>query len=756
MVSLDPDIFEQVVAVSHEAARPGEYRPLPDELDAGVREALASLGINRLYLHQADAWAQAAARRHAVITTPSASGKSLCYNLPVLDALARDDRKRALFLYPTKALTQDQVRKLQALKLPFVRPGVYDGDTPTDQRPAIRRRANIILTNPDMLHLGILPHRDTWEDFFFNLEYVVVDEAHTYRGVFGSHMANVLRRLRRVCRVYGSEPVFLLTTATIANPGELAESLTGLEFELVERDGSPRGERQIVFWNPPFIDEALGIRRSVFTEAAVLFADLVAQKTRTMAFARTRKGTELIYKYARERLEELRPELAGAVSPYRGGYTPAQRREIERSLFEGELYGVIATSALELGIDVGGIDAVISAAFPGTVASLRQQWGRAGREGSRSLAVFMAGQDALDQFFAAHPEELLERDVEEAIVDFQNEYIFAGHLGAAAYEAPLGPEDEELFGPSMMLNIESLKYEGKLRESNGRFIWAQPGFPAAGLNLRSTSADSFTIVIEDTGDVLGEVEAERAFVFIHPGAIYMHLGETYQVRRLDLEGRVALVRPVLADYYTQPKKETSIEIMDRVFLRTAAGVGLSFGRVIATEHVVAYQKKSLSENQVLEIVELDLPEQEFRTEGIWFPVGDEVLAGIEPPEVLGGLHALEHGLIALLPLFAMCDRWDIGGLSTEMHWQVGGPAIFIYDGHPGGIGITRRGFDRFEDVAARAGRMISSCRCESGCPSCIQSPKCGNLNEPLSKAAAALMLERMTGGFHEGQAAKRS
>lgn len=743
MVRLDPETFEQIVAVSHEAARPGEFAGLPATLDPRVREALARQGVERLYSHQAEAYAAAAAGRHTVITTASASGKSLCFNLPVLNELARGNKARALYLYPTKALTQDQVRKLQGLKLPFVRPGIYDGDTPSDHRPEIRKRSNILLTNPDMLHVGILPHRDTWEDFFFNLKYVVIDEAHTYRGVFGSHMANVMRRLRRVCRIYGSEPVFLLTTATIANPEELAADLTGLDCEVVARDGSPRGERQIVFWNPPVIDEALGLRKSVFTEAAILFADLVAARTRTLVFARTRKGTELIYKYARERLEEYHPELAGTIAPYRGGYTPAQRREIEKGLFEGKLLGVVSTSALELGIDVGGIDAVVTAAFPGTVASLRQQWGRAGRAAQRSLAVFMAGQDALDQFFAAHPDELLERDVEQAIVDYQNEYIFAGHLGAAAFEAPLEPADEELFGPSMMHAVESLKYEGKLRESGGRFIWARPGFPAADVHLRSTSSDAFTIVVEDTGDVLGEVEAERAFVFVHPGAIYMHLGATYQVRKLDIDGRVALVRPLLADYYTQPKKETSIEIMDRVFLRSAAGVELSFGRVIATEHVIAYQKKSLSENQVLEIVELELPEQEFRTEGIWFPVGDGLLAGIEPPELLGGLHALEHGLIALLPLFAMCDRWDIGGLSTEMHWQVGGPAIFIYDGHPGGIGISRRGFDLFEEVVAATGKLISSCRCESGCPSCIQSPKCGNLNEPLSKDAAGLMLKRM-------------
>jgi DEAD/DEAH box helicase domain-containing protein len=743
MARLSPEKYKQIVAVSHQARRDGELAGIPGSLAASVRDALARTGIEQLYSHQAQAYELAEAGRNVVVTTASASGKSLCFNLPVLNALAADDKSRALYLYPTKALTQDQIRKLQALKLPFVRPGVYDGDTPSDHRPQIRRRSNILLTNPDMLHVGILPHRDSWQDFFFNLKYVVIDEAHTYRGVFGSHMANVMRRLRRICDIYGSKPQFLLTTATIANPGELAASLTGLDCELVDRDGSPRGERQIVFWNPPLVDEALGLRRSVFTEAATLFADLLARRTRTIVFTRTRKGTELVFKYAAQRLEEIEPSLVKSISPYRGGYTPGQRREIEEGLFGGKLLGVVSTSALELGIDVGGIDAVISATFPGTVASLKQQWGRAGRGAQPSLAVYIAGQDALDQFFMAHPDELLERDVESAIMDFQNEQILAGHLGAAAFEAPLAAADERFFGPGMAPAVEALEARGKLRLQGGRHIWASSDFPAAGVHLRSSSADSFTIVVEDTGAVLGQVEAERAFVFVHPGAIYLHLGETWQVRHLDLDGRVALVLPVLADYYTQPKKATMVEIEDRELLRSAGGVELSFGKVLATEHVTAYQKKQLSDNRVLEIVDLELPAQSFHTEGLWFALPEAVTSAVSPPELLGALHATEHGLIAMLPLFAMCDRWDIGGLSTEMHWQTGGPSIFVYDGHPGGIGITRKGFASFEELAASTHGLIAACRCEAGCPSCIQSPKCGNLNEPLSKAGALQVLREI-------------
>ncbi|MBE0429862.1 MAG: DEAD/DEAH box helicase [Thermoleophilia bacterium] len=745
MPRLDPAKYEQIVAVSHQAARPGILKEMPDGVPPEVSGALLAQGISRLYSHQLKAFELATGRRHAVVTTASASGKSLCFNLPVVTALAGNDRSRALYLYPTKALTQDQVRKLQALGLSFVRPGVYDGDTPSDQRPHIRRRANILLTNPDMLHVGILPHHDSWQDFFFNLRYVVIDEAHSYRGVFGSHVANVIRRLRRVCSRYGSDPVFILTTATIANPGELANSLTGQDFELVTGDGSPRGERQIVFWNPLLIDRALGIRKSVFSEAAVLGAELISKGVRTIVFARTRKGAELIYKQTIQRLEQGSPQLIEKVSPYRGGYTPAQRRRIERGLFEGELTGVISTSALELGIDVGGIDAVISATYPGTVASLWQQWGRAGRGAGKSLAVYMAGQDALDQFFALHPDELLEREVESAILDFTNEQIFDSHLGAAAFEFPIESGDREFFGPDVDEAARKLAAHGRLRKQRRRYTWALPDFPAQAIPLRSSSPDSFSIVLEGTGDILGQVEAERAFVFVHPGAIYMHLGETYQVRRLDIDGRAALVNPIVADYYTQPKKETSVEILGREMVRSAAGVELSLGRLLATEQVVAYQKKQLSDNQVLEVVELDLPRQSFHTEGLFFPMEEALLSCVDQPELLGSLHAAEHGLIAILPLFAMCDRWDIGGLSTDYHWQVDAPAIFLYDGHPGGIGINRKGFARFEELVAASHRLISDCPCEAGCPSCIQSPKCGNLNEPLSKWGAIRLLGGMKG-----------
>ncbi|MCL6107201.1 MAG: DEAD/DEAH box helicase [Actinobacteria bacterium] len=743
---LSPETHPEIAAVSHQAARRGSFAEAPSGLPASVRQALARAGVEMIYSHQAEALRLAQEGKNVVVTTASASGKSLCFNLPVLSELAGNRHSRALYLYPTKALTQDQVRKLQSFRLPFAKPGIYDGDTPSEQRTQIRKKANIVLSNPDMLHVGILPHHDSWADFFFNLKYVIIDEAHSYRGVFGSHVANVVRRLRRICALYGSEPQFLLTTATIANPEELAVALTGLGHALVNRDGSPRGERQIVFWNPPVTDKSLGTRKSAFGEASMLLARLLRAGSRTIVFARTRKGAELIFSYTRRLLEE-EPALAAAISPYRGGYTPGQRREIEKGLFEGRLLGVVSTSALELGIDVGGLDAVISVTFPGTVASLRQQWGRAGRGGEQSLAVFIAGLDALDQYFMSHPDQLLERDPEAAILDFTNDQIFSSHLGAAAFEAPLTPADEAYFGSKLAAAAAALVTAGALRQKDGNFVWARPDFPAASISLRSSSADSFAIVQENTGAVIGEVEAERAFIFVHPGAIYLHMGETFQVVSLDLAARVALVRPVLVDFYTQPKKETSVEIEEPLLARTAGGVRLSFGRLLVTEQVIAYQKKLLADNQVLEIVDLELPQQTFVTEGLWFALPEEIYGKIEPRELLGAAHAAEHGLIALLPLFAMCDRWDIGGLSTGMHWQTGGPSIFVYDGHPGGIGITRAGFDEFEELAAGALKLISCCPCESGCPSCIQSPKCGNLNEPLNKEGAIMILQGITRSF---------
>ncbi len=676
----------------------------------------------------------------------------------MLDGIARDPKRRALYLYPTKALAQDQARKLAELRPPGLREAIYDGDTPREDRPAIRRRSNLVLTNPDMLNVGLLPHHKRWGDFLANLEWVVVDEAHTYRGVFGSHVGNVLRRLRRAARIYGTEPRFVLASATIANPRELAERLTGLEFALLDDDGAPQAGREIAMWNPPVIDKKTMTRRSAVSEAADLLAELVTKGVRTICFMKSRRGIELINRFASMKLEEGgQGNLAERIAPYRAGYTPQQRREIEAKLARGDLLAVAATNALELGIDVGELDAAICVNFPGTVASLRQMWGRAGRR-RRGLAVYVAGEDALDQFFCRHPDEFLERPVEAAILDHRNEQIQMQHLVAAAYEAPLGsvPDDDEILGDGWREGADRLVTTGQLRKVRQRYLTRGGDFVAGDISLRSASPDSVAVLDITSGEVLGQVEAERAFSTVHPGAIYLHLGRSYEVAELDLGAGRAAVRPFDGDYYTQVKKETEVYVEETRTTRSALGVELSFGAVSVSEQVIAYQRKRLGDNKVLDIVALDLPEQDFVTQALWYVIGDRMAAALPSEVLLGALHASEHSQIAVLPLIAMCDRWDIGGLSTNVHFQTGAPTIFIYDGHPGGVGITRRGFECFERLVGDADRLIRECPCDDGCPSCVQSPKCGNLNEHLHKGGALELMGMMVKGAGGKRAGRRA
>ncbi len=744
-IAIDPARRDgRIVAASSEEERGAKRIAMPASLDPGFVESLRRAGVERLYSHQGQAL-EAAAHSNLVITSGTASGKSLAFNLPVLDGIARDPKRRALYLYPTKALAQDQARKLGELRPPGLREAIYDGDTPREERPAIRRRNNLVLTNPDMLHVGLLPHHKSWGDFLANLGWVVVDEAHTYRGVFGSHVANVLRRLRRVARAYGAEPRFLLASATIANPVELAERLVGTPFELIDDDGAPRAGREIAMWNPPLLDKASGARRSALSEAAELLADLVSQEVRTICFLKSRRGIELIQRFARDNLAARgKPELAARIAPYRGGYTAQQRREIEARLSAGDLLAVVATDALELGIDVGELDAAICVTFPGTVASLRQMWGRAGRR-RRGLAVYVAGQDALDQFFCRHPEEFLERPVEAAILDHSNEQIAGRHLIAAAYELPLTDADDEIFGEGWRERAERLLGAGELRRAGGKLLPRRSEFVANRIPLRSASADSVAVIERESGEMLGVVEAERAFTTVHPGAIYLHLGRSYEVEQLDIEGRRAVVSAFDGDWYTRPKKETEIYIERTLEQREVAGVQLNFGEVSVTEQVIAFQRVSISEQEPIDIVALELPEQSFVTQALWYVLPERLGGALPADALLGSLHATEHGQIAVLPLIAMCDRWDIGGLSTNVHFQTGRSTIFIYDGHPGGVGITQRGYEEFERLLGDAERLIGECPCESGCPSCVQSPKCGNLNEPLHKAGALELMRTMQG-----------
>jgi DEAD/DEAH box helicase domain-containing protein len=727
---------EELAYLTDEPAREARTAPIPAELHPKLRAALEARGVHELYEHQAAAWEAAARGEHVAVVTGTASGKSLAFNLPVLNALAAEPKKRALYLYPTKALAQDQLRSLTDLKVPRVKPAIYDGDTEAERRWQIRKWSNLVLSNPDMLHVGVLPHHDRWGDVLANLAFVVVDEAHVYRGVFGSHVGNVLRRLRRLARVYGADPQFLFASATIANPADLARSLTGLDVTVVEDDAAPRAERTIALWNPPLLDPELGLRASALGEAARLMAQLVDRGLRTLCFAKSRKSAELIHRFT---LDRLGHEYRDRLSPYRAGYTPAQRRDIEQRLAAGELLGVSATDALELGIDIGLLDCVISTGFPGTVASLRQQWGRAGRRG-HGLAVLVASEDALDQYFMREPETLLRRRVEAAILDHANPRVLDGHVLAAAFEAPLDERDADVLGPEALERAERLP---ELKETPAGWVWGGRDYPAARVPLRSTSPDSFSVVDTTTGSVLGQVERERAYSTVHDGAVYLHLGESYRVAALDLDARQALVSPFSGDLYTQAKKDTTTAIEEPLRTERRLGLELAWGRVSVTEQVVAYQRMS-RDGKVLDLTALDLPPSTFDTEAIWFLPEPRQLEGLERmPKLLGSLHAAEHALIALLPLWAMCDRWDIGGLSTNAHPQTQRPTVFVYDGHPGGVGITERGFESFEGWAEDTARMIEGCPCEQGCPSCVQSPKCGNLNDMLDKAGALQLLRRM-------------
>jgi DEAD/DEAH box helicase domain-containing protein len=715
---------------------------LPD-LRPELSEALRKMGASRLYSHQLEAYERILVGENVVVATATASGKSLCYKIPAFQNALGRAKSRAVFLYPTKALAQDQLGKIQSFGLRGVHPATYDGDTPHALRADIRRRANILLTNPDMLNIGILPNHEAWADFLRNLEIVAVDEAHVLRGVFGSHVAAVLRRLRRVARLHGGDPRFILTSATIANPQELAESLTGLPFVLVDNDGASTGERRVIFRNPPLLDKEKGERRSLLTEGALVFANLVAQGVRTIAFARTRKAAELIYRYAADRLGV---DGARRISPYRAGYTPRERREIEGRLFRGDLLGVVSTNALELGVDVGALDAVICCGYPGSVASIWQQWGRAGRGKDPALAVYIAGRDSLDQFLFENPPRVLGRRVEAARVTMENPYILGPHLLAAANEAPLEADDEEYFGPAYRSVAKAMMEDRALASSGGRLVYVGGDNPARNISLRSASSE--TVLIADSeGELIGTAEATRAPSELHPGATYLHRGTSYEVESLDLRSHRAVARRVANRYYTRPRVETDVEVLEEIEKRELAnGSVLHWGRVRTTDSVTYFKKVRVADDKEVGVYPLDLPDVILETQALWVtlpPLPREARPSFE--SFGGALHAGEHGMIGLLPLFAMCDRADIGGLSTPVHRQSRLPTVFVYDGYPGGVGISRRGYDAFESLARDTLGVITRCPCERGCPACIQSPKCGNWNEPLSKDGAVSLLRYVIG-----------
>jgi DEAD/DEAH box helicase domain-containing protein len=743
-----PGYHGQMAHIEHIPPRPARYGELDYPLVASLQHCLSEHGLLPLYTHQAEAVNSARQGMNVMVATSSASGKTLCYNIAVLQAMLTERGTCALYLFPTKALAQDQLRTLHELFCPGLFKAsefaAFDGDTPIEKRAEIRRQARIVLTNPDMLHIGILPNHRAWLRLIRNLRYVVVDEAHVYRGVFGSHVAGVLRRLRRLCQHYGSSPRFICCSATIANPGEHAERLVGLPFRVVDNDGSPHGGKDFVFWNPPIIDKAKSVRRSANSEATYLFTELVSHGIRSLTFARSRRLAELIYSYSRRILAENSPTVAGRIKAYRAGYLPQERRQIEQELFSGRLLGVVATTALELGIDIGDLEATVLTGYPGSIASTWQQAGRSGRGREESLSFLIGLDNPLDQYFMRHPAYFFGERFENALVNPDNPYILRAHLLCAAWELPLRSDDDEFFGSAFSRETTELAGQGVLRERNGRWYLSPAiAYPAQSVSIRSASGKNFALIDAKTSCLLETVEASVALFQVHPGAIYLHQGESYLVAELDLANRIAYAVPTAASYYTQTKELTDLHILRIVRSRDCRQTKVYLGDVEVTTNVVGFKKKAQFTEEVIGEEPLDLPPQRFPTTGLWFDLPAEALARLEEAQLdlAGGLHAAEHAAIAILPLFALCDRNDIGGVSTPLHPDTGKAQIFIYDAYPGGIGIAEKGFELVEELWRATLKVISECPCLEGCPSCIQSPKCGNNNQPLDKKAAKLLLE---------------
>ena len=756
-----------ITHVERVPARLGRPVPWPSWVSPTFVDSLTAQGIAAPWEHQAEAASLAFAGTHVVLATGTASGKSLGYQLPVLTRLLDDPRATALYLSPAKALAADQLRAVVRFGLEGVRPATYDGDTPREEREWIRRHSRFVLTNPDMLHHALLPGHQRWGSFLRHLAYVVVDECHTYRGVFGSHVAHVVRRLRRLAARYGGSPTFVLASATSGDPAEAASRLVGLPVTAVTEDGSPRGAVTFALWEPPLLPppielpaapvppaaatpsaagfvemELLQVRRSALSETADLLTDAVVAGTRTLAFVRSRRGAEVVAAMTRRSLDEAVPGLGKRVAAYRAGYLREDRRAIEQALLSGELLALASTNALELGVDLVGLDAVLICGYPGTRASLWQQAGRAGRAGGEALAVLIARDDPLDTYLVHHPEALFGRRVEATVLDPANPYVLGPQLCCAASEAPLTAADLELFGGDpARAAVDGLTGSGALRRRPSGWYWTHRGRPD--VDLRGTGGAPVSVVEAPTGRLLGTVDPASSHVMLHTGAVYLHQGVSYVVDELDLEDAVALMHPEEPDWSTHARDVIDLSVAGVRSYVNAGPVGLFLGEVDVTSQVVSYQRRRIGSGEVIDTRPLDLPVRELRTVAVWFTVSPRALesAGVEAPDFPGALHAAEHAAIGLLPLIATCDRWDIGGLSTANHADTEAPTVFVYDGHPGGAGFAERAYGTAAEWLRATGEAIETCGCETGCPSCVQSPKCGNGNNPLDKAGAVAVLD---------------
>ncbi|GAB2936191.1 DEAD/DEAH box helicase [Rhodococcus aerolatus] len=747
MLAGTPSGESPVTHVAELPARTARHADWPAWTHPRLRDALAERGVVRPWSHQVTGAEHARAGRHVVVATGTASGKSLAYQLPVLTALLEDPRATALYLSPTKALGADQLRSVTGLGLAGVRAASYDGDTPLDERDWVRAHANLVLTNPDMLHRGVLSWHGRWARLLRSLRYVVVDECHTYRGVFGSHVALVLRRLRRVCARYGSDPVVVLASATSADPAPSASRLVGAPVAAVTEDGSPSGARTVALWEPPLLDGVTGlggapVRRSAGAEASRIMADLVVEGARTLTFVRSRRGAELTALGSARLLREVDAPLAERVASYRAGYLAEDRRELEAALDDGRLLGVATTNALELGVDIGGLDAVVVAGYPGTVASFWQQAGRAGRASQGSLVVLVARDDPMDTYLVHHPEALLDRPVEATVTDPANPYVLGPHLLCAAVERPLTPDEVAADWPGAQEVLDELVADGLLRRRPRGWYAAAGLDPHGDVDLRGSGGLQVAVVEGSTGRVLGTVESSKAPSTVHEGAVHLHRGRSWVVDELHLGDGIALVHAEEPDWTTRAQTVSDIRVVRVLQWATHGPVDVGLAEVDVTSQVVSYQR-TLPGGELLDETPLDMPEHTLRTRAVVYTLDEHLpeRLGLDPGVLPGALHAAEHAAIGLLPLVATCDRWDIGGVSTALHPDTLRPTVFVHDGHPGGSGFAERGHTELARWLTATRDAIAACECPAGCPSCVQSPKCGNGNDPLDKAGAVIVLD---------------
>jgi len=742
----DPHFRDRLVHCEILPPKDPVYGTLTEDLPDPLRQYLKKKNLE-LYNHQAETAEAMGAGVNVIITTPTASGKTLAYTVPIFREMIRDPGATALFLYPTKALANDQLKVLREMEKATgidARPAVYDGDTPASRRPGIRERSRIVLSNPHELH-QILPWHHKWQAFLRNLQFVVLDEAHRYRGVLGSNMAFLIRRLRRIALSYGSDPRFVLSSATLANPLEFSERLTGLPFELIDRDGSPKGKKYFLFYNPYF--DGAGTL-STHQETRDLFLFFLRRHLQTLCFTVSRKMAELIAQWSKKSVRESDPGLAERIAAYRAGYLPEERRDLENRLKRGALLGVTSTNALELGIDVGSLDCVIISGYPGTTISTWQQAGRSGRGTGESTAVLVAFENPLDQYFMRHPDVFFGKSHEHAIIDLANPHILSGQLLCAAAEMPLLPGEETAFPDGDIPGImKALEDEGLLKETPHGWVYAGRSRATEIVSMDHISSDAYRVLCE--GETIETMDQAQAFREAHPGAVLLHQGETYIVEEMDLRNHIVRVKKGDVDYYTEAMKVADLsvlrEISHRVILSSSKGPGFSLilGDLEVTERFIGY--KVIQRDRFLGMEKLDLPPLTFKTVGLWFSVSEDTLKKISERkrDAAGGLHGAEHALIAVMPFHVLCDRWDMGGLSTPRHPDTMRPTIFVYDGFEGGIGLAEKAFDLFGEISSMTLELVRDCPCEDGCPACIYSPKCGNNNKPLDKEAARMILEKL-------------